>query len=389
MNRDAPRFTVILAGCQTAPYLPKALASVAGQTFGDFEAICYVEESTDGSAGICRAAAARDARFRVAEGPRSGAVATTRNYGIDHADGEYLVILDGDDWLAPDALARIDAKLRATGPADVVSFALVQTDCDQVDWNDRAARFSNFGPEDDAAGLFSGFDAIRRAGKGGSRMHNYAVLCAYRVEFLRENGLRQRDGMVMEDFEWTPRVWAAATRFAYADAALYEYRRRPGSLTTESSPRAALHLAAHFRSLVAFALSGDVPADILRIWSNQWLAVLFWFLWHPVTSGKLSNGDRREALRSILRNGGARNFFRTIALATAPKKTALPAVLLAAAGWQFPAKMFFRRVYYPLVLGRQRASRNVATAEAKTEENAKAAAQSANVAPANVACVRQ
>ncbi len=79
---NQPKFTVIIACYQTEPYLPKALESVASQTYKDFEAICYVEESTDRSLEICREMAEKDPRFIVSTGPKSGGVATTRNYGI-------------------------------------------------------------------------------------------------------------------------------------------------------------------------------------------------------------------------------------------------------------------------------------------------------------------
>ena len=85
---DRPRFTIVLAGYQTEPYLQKALDSVANQTFRDFEVICYVEECTDRSLEICRAMAERDPRFEVATGPKSGSGGATRNYGIDHASGK-------------------------------------------------------------------------------------------------------------------------------------------------------------------------------------------------------------------------------------------------------------------------------------------------------------
>lgn len=101
MSSASPRFTVAVSGYQNAPYLPKSLGSVKAQSFRDFEAICYVEESTDGSLEICRRLTADDPRFKVVSAPKSGTASATRNYAIDHAGGEYLVVLDGDDWLAP------------------------------------------------------------------------------------------------------------------------------------------------------------------------------------------------------------------------------------------------------------------------------------------------
>lgn len=107
MNSVSPRFTVVISGYQNAPYLEKSIGSVKGQSFCDFEAICYVKESTDGSLEICRNLIAGDSRFKIVSAPKSGTVSATRNYAIDNATGEYLVVLDGDDWLVQDMLTLI------------------------------------------------------------------------------------------------------------------------------------------------------------------------------------------------------------------------------------------------------------------------------------------
>ena len=347
MNRK-PLFTIVLSCYQTEPYLQKALDSVAVQTFRDFEAICYVEESTDRSLEICRAMAERDPRFRVATGPKSGAVATTRNYGIEHASGQYLAAVDGDDWLVPDMLEKLADKLEKTGTVDVLMFAAVSTDREDVDL-EHAKRFSNFRQSDDEGGVFSGLDAIRRSGQNGGAIHNFTWMSIYRVDFLREHRLYQSDGLLMEDYEWNPRVWFFAERMAYLDRSLYVYRRRPGSLTTETSPRIILDLARQFRSLADFAGSHTIPDDVLSIWSNQWISVLFWFMFHPVTSRKISDCDRQKALETILEGDGKARFLKILARASRPKRLARPLLLLAAKGFQLPAKAYFRRLYYPMI----------------------------------------
>ena len=347
----APRFTVVIAGYQTAPYLPKALDSVKGQSFTDFEALCYVEKSTDDSLDICRRYAAADPRFKVAEGEKSGAVATTRNYGIDHAAGEYLVVLDGDDWLVTDMLEKLDAKLRETGDVDVLAFGAVTTDTEDADLR-KLQKLTNFRPAD-TQGTFSGIDAIRRAGRNGGNFRNYTWLNIYRTAFLRENRLYQSDGLMMEDFEHTPRVWFRAERIAYLDEVFYFYRRRPGSLTTQSSPRLILDLAHQTASLMDFAAHNDIPDDVMRIWSNQWLAVLYWFMFHPVSSRKISDADRRAALQVLFAGEGRRRFKKLAARASFPRRLARPLVSWAAGGWQFPAKFYFRKLYYPLTERRQ------------------------------------
>ena len=349
---SSPLFTIVLAAHQTEPYISKALESIASQSFADFEAICYVEESTDRSLSICQDMALRDSRFKVVTAPKSGAVATTRNYGIDHAIGEYLVAVDGDDWIAPAALEKLAAKLDATGQVDVLTFEAVTTEEDDVDWAN-AHRISNFGAAD-ANRIFSGFEAIRRTGRNGGRLHCYTWMAAYRTAFLKEHKLYQKDGMVMEDFEWMPRVWYSAEKMAYLDEALYAYRRRPNSLTTEASSRAIYDLARHLRSLIEFVEAHQVPCDILSIWSNQWLALLYWFMYHPVTSHKISDADRRQAWRIIREDGGWRRFRQLACRTSLPRRMAIPLLTLAACGCQWPVRLYFRFLYYPLAEHRQK-----------------------------------
>ncbi len=351
MEKDSlthqPLFSVVLSGYQTEPYLQKALDSIANQTFRDFEAICYVEESTDRSLEMCWAMAERDPRFKVATGPKSGAVATTRNYGIDHASGKYLAAIDGDDWLLPDMLEKLADKLVRTGDVDVLTFAAVSTETENVDW-DHAKRITNFRQSDEAE-VFSGLDAVRRSGRNGGAIQNYTWLSIYRVDFLRKHRLYQSDGLLMEDYEWNPRVWFFSQRIAYLDRNLYVYRRRSGSLTTEASPRIVHDLARQFCSLASFAGDRDIPGDVLSIWSNQWISVLFWFMFHPVTSRKISDGDRKAALNLILSGDGKRHFSRILSNASRAKRLARPLIILAAKGIQFPAKMYLRGFYYPMI----------------------------------------
>lgn len=359
-DTSSPLFTVAVLGYQCAPYLEKSLSSVAAQGFADCEVLCLVEEATDGSLAICREWAGRQPNARVVSLPKSGSGAAPRNHAIDHAAGRYLVFLDGDDWLLPGALQRIGEKLRETGELDVLAFASVSVESETADIS-RTPPGSNFA-RGDAEGVFSGADAIRRAARHrGGGFLGYSWLNAYRTAFLRENGLYQPVGLLLEDSEWMARVWFLAKRFAYLDESLYVYRRRPLSTTTEASSRIVHHLVRNFRSVMDFAASRDVPRDIKSIWANQWMSLLCWFLFHPVTSRKISDEDRRRALAVLFENGGGRDFLRFASLSSLSKRLALPLLLLSAKGWQAPGKCFFRKLYYPLL------ARRTAAAPPRTE----------------------
>ena len=346
MNQT-PLFTIVLSGYQTEPYLQKALDSIADQTFRDFEVICYVEESTDRSLEMCRAMAERDPRFEVATGPKSGSGGPSRNYGMDHASGEYIVFVDGDDWITKDMLEKLFEKLRQTGSLDILAFACVTTQSEDVDLS-TAPKHANFSAQD-ANVVFSGPDGIRRSGRNGGQFFAYSVLNLYRTAFLQENHLHQPGG-ILEDFAWMPGVWYRAKRMAYLDDVFYVYRRRSDSLTTESSSRIIFNISETVLPLLfAFAESEVIPGDILSIWSNQWISVFYWFMFHPVSSRKISDVDRRKALEKLFEGNGKERFLRFLSHASRPKRLARPLILLAAKGFLLPAKLYFRKFYYPMI----------------------------------------
>lgn len=347
-----PFFTIAVAAYQSAPFLDKALKSISAQTFGDFEALLYVEESTDASLEICRAAERADPRFRAIPAAKSGSCSQTRNWCTAHARGEYLLHMDGDDWLEPAALERIHAKLLETGPVDVLAFAAYIVD----DEGRLLTVRSNFTPGDEAD-AFTGLEALRRIRRKHEGFHGFAWMNAYRTAFMRENPLEQKTGFILQDAEWLPRVLYFAKRVAYLGQPLYTYRRRANSATTEKSTRSVRHAADHFRTSMEFAATHAMPKDVRRIWSDNAATNLCWFMFHPGSSAKIPDADRKAAMRTVLR-GGVMRFVRFAWRASLPKRMAILPMLLVAIGWQFPAKFYFRKLYFPLAERRRQHNAN-------------------------------
>ncbi len=123
-TRDRPFFSLVVACCDVEPYVRECLDSVLGQPFADWECLIGVETSKDKTEEIVRAYAAKDARFKVFTGPRSGSCSASRNTGIDMAQGEYVIFLDGDDTIADGALKRIHDKIAARPGADLYPCAI-------------------------------------------------------------------------------------------------------------------------------------------------------------------------------------------------------------------------------------------------------------------------
>jgi glycosyltransferase involved in cell wall biosynthesis len=101
-----PRVTVGLPVFNGEAYLVEAIESVLGQTFTDFELIISDNGSTDGTAAICRAYAARDPRVRYVRSPRNQGAAWNYNRLVELAQGDYFRWLAADDALAPTLLEK-------------------------------------------------------------------------------------------------------------------------------------------------------------------------------------------------------------------------------------------------------------------------------------------
>ena len=101
-----PLITVIVPVYNNDKYIARCLDSLLAQTFSDFEAVIVNDGSTDHSGDIMQKYAAKDSRFHYIEQKNQG-VSVARNKGLDNAKGEYILFLDGDDWLENDVLERL------------------------------------------------------------------------------------------------------------------------------------------------------------------------------------------------------------------------------------------------------------------------------------------
>lgn len=104
----------------------KCLDSILAQTFTDFECLLIDDGSKDGSPEICDEYAAKDSRFKSFHKPNGG-LSDARNYGLAHAQGDYTIFFDPDDWVDEDCLKDMYAKAQEAD-ADMVMCDLYYND---------------------------------------------------------------------------------------------------------------------------------------------------------------------------------------------------------------------------------------------------------------------
>lgn len=109
---SAPVVSVIVPTFNRAALLPRALDSVAAQTFTDWEILLVDDGSTDATPWVAERYRARlGQRLRFIAGAHHGPC-RARNRGIEAASGEFVAFLDSDDEFAPEKLERQVALFR-------------------------------------------------------------------------------------------------------------------------------------------------------------------------------------------------------------------------------------------------------------------------------------
>lgn len=343
--QTAPRFTVVSPAYQSAPYLEQAVSSLKAQTFGDFECILVVEESSDGSLERCQELSQGDARFRVVPLPKSGSGSASYNYGIREARGEYVVFMDGDDWIEPQSLEVFASALDRAGGLDVLLASGRELSPGPDGKLVERRRISNLSRLETGR-VITGHELIVRVG----RAQNYQVLNICRTAFLREHELYFAHGLQQEDTEWTPRVWFYAERVGAVDFVFYNYRRWGGSVQSACSPKLLLDFSQIVSLQFDFHDTHEIPEDILHVWRNQWVSMIYWYFFHPQYVAKFPQDVRAKALENLLGTDAKLERFRRIAAHTSlPKRIAAPLVERAARKGDFrAADLYFKFLFFPL-----------------------------------------
>ncbi len=117
---DKPIVSIVMPAFNAGAWIGAALASAQAQTERRLEILVVDDGSTDDTAAITRAAAARDARIRLLHMPCNSGPSAARNVGIAAARGDWIALLDADDRFEVERIERLLALARAN-QADIVS----------------------------------------------------------------------------------------------------------------------------------------------------------------------------------------------------------------------------------------------------------------------------
>src|SRR5687767_9645973 len=272
------RVSVIIPVFGTAPFVPAALDSVLAQTYPHYEIIVVNDGSPDSELldQLLQPYLGRII-YLVQENRGSSAA---RNAGIKAAHGEYVAILDSDDYWHPEYLASQLAVFDSDRTIDVVY-------PDAVRFTSEGKITRQFSKLHPVGGEISFMRVLSRECEiyGGATARRDTVL---RVGLYDEN---LRTG---EDFDLWLRILKAGGRVAYNDRVLAYYRERPGSLTSNDTSLITNMLGLLDRLEAKMDLSAEERVAVARQRANASAKL-------ALAEGKaaLLAGDRRNAITKL------------------------------------------------------------------------------------------
>ena len=112
--------TLIIPIYNIEQYLSQCLDSIINQTYKNIQIILVDDGSTDSSGRICDEYADKDSRIIVIH-KENGGLVSARKAGLRKATGEYVVYVDGDDWIELNAIEHMVGTIERT-KADIVLY---------------------------------------------------------------------------------------------------------------------------------------------------------------------------------------------------------------------------------------------------------------------------
>lgn len=120
------KVSIIIPIYNVKKYMMDTVGSALNQTESDIEIILVDDGSTDGSGQMCDMLASHDERIVVIH-KENGGLSSARNAGVSVSTSEYVMFLDGDDYLRENAVERLLSVVKKY-PCDFIQFRYVEVE---------------------------------------------------------------------------------------------------------------------------------------------------------------------------------------------------------------------------------------------------------------------
>lgn len=282
--------------------LTACVDSIRQQTYERLQIILVDDGSTDGSGALCDRIAACDGRVLVLHNPNQG-VSATRNCGIRHAKGEYVLFVDSDDFLCPTAVQET-AEAACREQAELVLYGFCYHNVTKGTRRDNAPGKTYAGTSQRFAQELAG-ELMRQ------EYFNPPWNKLIRTEVLRKNGIAFDERFsILEDMTFSVQVLQHVKRVVLLDRCLYDYNiKESGSLVFRYYDYYFEALTHWYRCAVQCAAAYGSPRGMLEAINELYVRKCYVFLLRTSRQRQLGSRRKRELLGRIAADETARARF--------------------------------------------------------------------------------
>ncbi|WP_430412115.1 glycosyltransferase family 2 protein [Kordia sp.] len=225
-----PKVSIIIPVYNTEKYLEKSLTSAINQTLKELDIVIVDDKSTDKSLKIIKKFQEKDNRITVIALEKNRGNGFGRNSAIQKAAAPYIMFLDSDDWLQPDAV-EILYNTALKKQSQVLMFGYFEVKSNKKGENLNA--YPVLPTLEDGSTDFIPYYLSNRKGFSSA-----AWSYIYSRDHIINNNVKFTEDIFFEDIEFVSKAVIKAQRIdVYKDQALYNYLRRPSSITSSFSKK--------------------------------------------------------------------------------------------------------------------------------------------------------
>lgn len=228
-NDETIQISVIIPAYNVEQYIQECLDSVISQDNIKTEIICINDGSTDSTESILEKYAEHFSNVILYSQNNKG-LSASRNKGIELASGRYVYFLDGDDILAEEGVLK-----KIVDCMDDYSLDLMECDAqsfyDTVAIREKNPNYEKMYQRTHEYGFFEcGKDLIVRLYED-NEYYCSSCIRAYRKDFLKDNQIYFKEGILYEDNLHTLECFLKAEKVMHSNIIVMKRRIREGSIT--------------------------------------------------------------------------------------------------------------------------------------------------------------
>ena len=242
--------SIIVPIYKVEDYIRECIDSILAQTYPYFELILVDDGSPDNCGRICDDYAKGDNRIKVVH-KVNGGISSARNAGLEVAKGEWIMHVDGDDWIEPDMIESLIEAAQITG-ADMV-----------------IGDFVKYGPS-------AGYNKLPTWSSDKKKsMTNYVAYVMTTIwgsiakrSLYADHSLKSPEGIsYCEDFHLIVRLCHFAKKVVNVHRPFYHYRYRPTSIMSNLNKKTEADEQWVYQDTIRFFKEQGVYEDYRKVMS--------------------------------------------------------------------------------------------------------------------------